>query len=217
MTYSATIEPLCEHALVVRLHEKEHAQLGDPYVWCASIKIHEDGCVEFKGVDKRLPYGGPGAICAALREAGFRGRIHERHADGAVRAVMKTLNPCPTIEPLPEENPMAAQSSKDQVLSKFQDNAKKHGVDGKKHEARISKEASQGTVADILKMIDQMQKDPSKAAQAARDGDDILKAALTGMLSVAHVAQDAAKTAGQPASDFLTRFVAANEGVLAGK
>lgn len=51
MTYIASIEWICEHAGIIRIHEHPHEVLGDPYVWCCTIERDETKTVAIiKGV-----------------------------------------------------------------------------------------------------------------------------------------------------------------------
>lgn len=78
MTYSASIEWLCEHAGILRLHPHADGRVGDEYVWSCSIADSVGNVAVIKGVCKPLPLGGPKAIVRALKEAGYAGRCYER-------------------------------------------------------------------------------------------------------------------------------------------
>ena len=39
-TYSASLEPVCEHTSMLRVHPVPSGRYGDPYVWC-SLVVHE--------------------------------------------------------------------------------------------------------------------------------------------------------------------------------
>lgn len=88
---SVTFEWIAPAAAILRLHDRADARYGDPYVWWTVGVLHDDA-VELKGADRPLPPGGLRALCAALRAAGFRRRLHDRiAADGTVRRIAKDI------------------------------------------------------------------------------------------------------------------------------
>lgn len=84
-----SLDWLCEHAAVARVHPD--GGLGDPWTW---------SCTVFKQGDVAVLLGAKGAptppearaLLAALRQAGFTSRMHERHyGDGTVLKVERKL------------------------------------------------------------------------------------------------------------------------------
>lgn len=85
MTYSASVEWLCGHAAIVRLHPCPNGWYGDPYVWCATVARYRDTTAVLKGVLSAPPHGSLAVVYEALRGAGFTHRAYARlKADGAV-------------------------------------------------------------------------------------------------------------------------------------
>lgn len=88
--YTASIEWLCEHAGVVRLHERG-GSFGDPYVWACTVQNDQNQGAILKGVCAPLPHGGVHAIKDALRIDGFCRYRYDRRMNDDVRHVEKEI------------------------------------------------------------------------------------------------------------------------------
>lgn len=75
--YSATLEWLCEHVGIIRIHKKLEAKLGDPYVWCCTF-IKKYDVAHIKGVLRSPTISGMKALEEVLKKNGINSRIHER-------------------------------------------------------------------------------------------------------------------------------------------
>jgi hypothetical protein len=91
--YSATLEWLCDHAAIARIHDGPDGRHGDPYVWFTVVSgdPSRGQPATLKGADRPLPWGALRPLCEELRAAGFSGRAHERYEDGRIRLVWKSL------------------------------------------------------------------------------------------------------------------------------
>lgn len=85
MTYSASVQWICPHAGLIRLHEGPGGRYGDPYVWWTAF-AREGDTAEIMGADRPLPLGGPRAVVAALRAEGLTGRKYDRPGRLVVKA-----------------------------------------------------------------------------------------------------------------------------------
>ncbi len=85
---SCSVEMLCEHAGILRVHETPDGELGDPYKWCCTFVVKGDYAV-IKGLASTPDKAGVAAINRALKRAGFAGRKHEKVIGSMTRWVTK--------------------------------------------------------------------------------------------------------------------------------
>lgn len=91
-TYSVSVEELCDHAAILRLHDSHEGVFGDPYVWWTVVHAVGDGVALLKGADRKLPDSAAArAVLQALRDLGFAARMHERKGPDGTRIVNKSL------------------------------------------------------------------------------------------------------------------------------
>lgn len=89
--WSASIQWLCEHVGVLRLHVGPDGIVGSPYVWCCTVD--RDGDVAtLCGVCRAVPPGAASVVVKALRDAGITQRRHERRGIDKVRVVTKRID-----------------------------------------------------------------------------------------------------------------------------
>ena len=91
MTYSASVELLCEHVGIIRLHEGDGGVVGDPYVWCCTY-LRIANMAVLKGVIGSPTKDGAKAVIAALRGQGVVGRIHARRTPDGIRLIDKGIS-----------------------------------------------------------------------------------------------------------------------------
>jgi hypothetical protein len=82
--YNTSIQWLCDHVGVIRIHEKG-GTYGDPYIWACTIGKKSDTTVMFYGALQSPPSLETIGIC--LLNAGFKELIWERIKGGKVAMV----------------------------------------------------------------------------------------------------------------------------------
>lgn len=95
--YFATVQWLCPHAGILRLHPGPAARVGDPFVWSCVVEARDgaDGREAWLwGVDEPLPLGGAAAVKLKLWARGFLWRCYERPR-GVVRKSNEPRRPAP--------------------------------------------------------------------------------------------------------------------------
>lgn len=93
MTHSATLDRLCVHALVLRLHPGPHGRVGDPFVWACAVESQEGGDLAVLHGAPGAPPGGPRPVLEALARDGFRRVAWRRIRGGRERWVEFDLGP----------------------------------------------------------------------------------------------------------------------------
>lgn len=88
--YHASIEWICEHVGVIRLHEQE-GDFGDPYVWACTVENDFDHGAILKGVCAPMPQEGARAVAHALWKDGFNRYRYDRRQNGKIRHVVKEI------------------------------------------------------------------------------------------------------------------------------
>jgi hypothetical protein len=87
----ATIEWVCGHTGVLRVHPPGSQQeLGGPYTWSCTV-VRDGDMAELKGTVRAPTLAEWRAVLAALREAGFTFRRHERRNARLARVVRRAI------------------------------------------------------------------------------------------------------------------------------
>lgn len=90
MRFSVSIEWLCSHAGIIRLHEGA-ACYGDPYIWSCCVHDDGDGVAALKGVCSPLPFWGFRSISSALADEGFVRYRYEKRRRDRIHVVEKEI------------------------------------------------------------------------------------------------------------------------------
>lgn len=83
-----SLDWLCEHVALARCHPA--GGLGDPWTWAVAVLRQGDTAV-LLGAQAAPTAAEARALLAALKQAGFTRRLHERHGGGGVRTVAQEL------------------------------------------------------------------------------------------------------------------------------
>lgn len=87
---TCTIDWLCHHVAVLRLHQFSHTRIGDPYIWVCTGQRLDDTTMKLIGAMTSPGIEGTKAIVKALNGIGISRAVFERIKDGNVRSVTIT-------------------------------------------------------------------------------------------------------------------------------
>jgi hypothetical protein len=100
VSYSASLQWLCDHAALIRIHPGEGKGLGDPYVWTATVKRDGDRA-EIMGVTKPLPCHARPALLACLSRAGIARVTYRRISGDKERVITRETSKARPTSPEP--------------------------------------------------------------------------------------------------------------------
>jgi hypothetical protein len=88
--YSASIEWICEHAGIIRLHDRPGGKLGDPYQWLAVLG-RKGTAARVCGVSRPISKAGITAVAEELYRQGMRSIVQRRLGGGRDRTITRPI------------------------------------------------------------------------------------------------------------------------------